>query len=84
MRTLLWFSGVWCHPCQLLKPNLEVSLLQFRDIDLRKIDVEQEREMMYTYQVKSVPTLILMDQQRNIIKRESGYMSVEQLIRFLS
>jgi thioredoxin-like negative regulator of GroEL len=41
-----------------------------------KIDIDQNRDAAITYGIRSVPTLILLDENENIIKKTSGAMTV--------
>lgn len=78
MKNLVVFSASWCSPCQQLKKKLQ-------DIDLgipvSTIDIDADPTATTEYNIRSVPTLLLIDDMQ-VIKRKTGNMSVEQLKEF--
>lgn len=56
----LKFGATWCAPCKLIEPKLEKMKEEFPQVQFRKIDVDDEYEMAEKYQIKSVPTVILL------------------------
>ena len=67
MKYLL-FSASWCGPCQTLKPVMEqVS----KTIPVTKIDVDTDAQTVSDYGVRSVPTVILVKDGREV-KRFTG------------
>ena len=71
MKYLL-FSASWCGPCQTLKPIMEqVS----KTIPVTKIDVDTDAQTVSDYGVRSVPTVILVKDGREV-KRFTGVQSL--------
>jgi thioredoxin 1 len=71
MKYLL-FSASWCGPCQTLKPVMEqVS----KTIPVTKIDVDTDAQTVSDYGVRSVPTVILVKDGREV-KRFTGVQSL--------
>ena len=76
MKYLL-FSASWCGPCQTLKPVMEqVS----KTIPVTKIDVDTDAQTVSDYGVRSVPTVILVKDGREV-KR---FMGVQPLNTYLN
>ena len=76
MKYLL-FSASWCGPCQTLKPVMEqVS----KTIPVTKIDVDTDAQTVSDYGVRSVPTVILVKDGREV-KRFTG---VQPLNKYLN
>ena len=69
MNTILYFTATWCGPCRSLAPRMEKLKGQ---INYRKIDIDQNREMSMKYGVRSVPTLLIADSNGNEVKRLVG------------
>ena len=68
----LYFSASWCQPCQTLKPIMEqVS----KTIPVTKIDVDTDAQTVSDYGVRSVPTVILVKDGREV-KRFTGVQSL--------
>ena len=71
MKYLL-FSASWCGPCQTLKPVMEqVS----KTIPVTKIDVDTDAQTVSDYGVRSVPTVGLIKDGREV-KRFTGVQSL--------
>ena len=71
MKYLL-FSASWCGPCQTLKPVMEqVS----KTIPVTKIDVDTDAQTVSDYRVRSVPTVVLIKDGREV-KRFTGVQSL--------
>jgi thiol:disulfide interchange protein len=78
----------WCGPCKMLDKNTfsDASVgTYFNDkfINL-KIDCEKHpdgRKVASTYSVSAYPTLIWIDADGNLVKKEVGYKSPEQLLK---
>lgn len=81
-RVLVDFYATWCGPCKMLGPVLE-KLDEKNLIEIAKIDVDHAGKTSTTYGVFSVPTLILFENGKEI-KRQSGFMSLDQLEKFVN
>lgn len=56
---LIDFYASWCGPCKGLAPVLEELSEEFKeDIDIYKIDIDEEPELASIFNIRSVPTLI--------------------------
>ncbi len=77
--TLVDFFATWCGPCKVMHPILEQLKDEMGDnIRIIKIDVDKNESISRTYQIQSVPTLILF-KKGNILWRQSGTISLNQL-----
>lgn len=57
---LVDFSAEWCGPCKMLAPILEKLATEARDrATIAKIDVDEAQKTAASYNITSVPTLIL-------------------------
>lgn len=54
---LLKFQATWCQPCKALSKSLSTVDL---GVDIEEIDIEQSRDLVADYGVRSVPTLVLL------------------------
>ena len=75
---ILKFFGSWCNPCKTLNKS-------FKDagIEYTSIDVDDNEELVDKYNVTSVPTVIVLDENGEEIGRFVGARSKDQLINEL-
>jgi thioredoxin-like negative regulator of GroEL len=78
--TLYKFYASWCKPCKALG---EVMSKVTHDIPVVDVDIEHDRKAALVYAVRSVPTLILVDENGGIIRRGLGVMTEEQFKQFI-
>ena len=79
MNTILYFTATWWGPCRSLAPRMEKLKGQ---INYRKIDIDQNREMSMKYGVRSVPSLVLVNQNGEELGRLVGVKPDDQIINF--
>ena len=75
---ILKFFGSWCNPCKALSKNLEDA-----GIEHKSIDVDENEELTEKYNVMSVPTIVVLDEDDNEIGRFIGTRTKEQLLEEL-
>lgn len=81
--TLLNFHATWCGPCHVMKPNLEKVRDKFGEkIFYGRIDIDQHREIAEIFQIRSVPTTILI-KGGEIKWRQSGVIPDSEISRLV-
>ena len=82
MSHVLYFTADWCNPCKKVKPIVEEmnkdSITKFQ-----MIDVDSEMELTKKFEIRSVPTFILIKDGKEI-KRTNGAQTREQLDAFIN
>lgn len=81
MKTLLKFSADYCTPCKQLTKTFGEIILE--GITLEEIDIEGNLDLVKQWSIRSVPTLILLDEDGKEIKRHTGSLSATALMEFL-
>jgi thioredoxin 1 len=69
--TLKDFYADWCGPCKTQDPILEDLEEEWDGVEFEKIDVDAEQEVANEYQVRSLPTLIV-ENDDGIVERFVG------------
>lgn len=81
---LVDFFAEWCGPCKMMKPVLEELRTKMGDeIRIIKIDIDKSPSAASTYNVTSVPTLMLF-QKGNILWRQPGVVPAPSLQKIIS
>lgn len=82
MKQLIFFSAQWCAACQTMKPTVEQVTKQL-GVPVSKIDTDYEASYTAEYNVKSIPTLILLENGTEI-KRLVGNQPENKLREFIN
>ena len=83
MKSIFYFTADWCNPCKKTKPIVEELNREQTEANFQIIDVDIEMEMAKSFQVKSVPTFILMKDGIEI-NRITGAQTRDSLIGFIN
>jgi len=75
MKQLIYFGAEWCGPCKMIKPQLQAS-----GLPIRYVDVDASPDMTSHYLIKNVPTIILVDNNANVIERKTGNAITVQVV----
>jgi putative thioredoxin len=80
---LIDFWATWCGPCKTLGPILEKLAAEFNGgFRLAKVDVDKEQQLAGYFQIKSVPTVMLV-KGGEIVDGFPGALPETQLREFL-
>lgn len=79
MKLLKVYSKT-CGPCKVLERNLKQSGIEYINID---VDSEEGEKISDKYEVTMVPTLLLLDDNDNLIKKNTGILNVEGIKNFI-
>lgn len=81
-RVLVDFWAEWCAPCRRLAPLLSEIAGQHGEIDIARVNVDEEPRLALTYSVSSVPTLIAFEngEPRERLTGLHSRREIEQLL----
>jgi thioredoxin-like negative regulator of GroEL len=83
VRNILYFTADWCHPCKKVKPVVEELNRESSGVKFQVIDADSETELVKKFEVRSVPTFIVLDGGVEIT-RATGAQTREQLLALMS
>jgi thioredoxin 1 len=84
MKMILYFTAEWCGPCKQTKPIVEELNREQIMAKFFIIDVDSEIEMTQDFGVRSIPTFIVMKDNKEV-HRVTGAQTrqqLEELIRY--
>lgn len=74
------FYADWCGPCRQLSPRLESLAKKYAgQIDVYKVNVDNEAELASVFGVQSIPMLLFIDTDGSTPSVSQGLLSVEDL-----
>ena len=77
---LLKLGAEWCQPCKALSKTIAESNLS---IQVDEVDIDEHPEIAAKHMVRGVPTLILLNDAGDVLKRHTGAMNKAQLLEFI-
>lgn len=81
MSKFLKLSAGWCSPCKLM--DAQFSRLNLSGV-IENIDIESRRDIAAKYRVRSIPTLIKLDDNGDELDRVSGSLTDAKILEFMA
>jgi thioredoxin 1 len=78
MKSLIYFSAVWCQPCKTLSPIMEQVGKQ---VPVIKVDVDTQKQYTTDFGIRNIPTVILVENGKEV-RRFTGVKSLNEIINF--
>ena len=75
---LVDFWAAWCGPCKMMNPVIEQVKSNNENLEVVKVNVDEERDLAVKYQIRSIPTIVLF-KEGVPVWRNSGVLT-EQTI----
>jgi len=72
------FYADWCGPCKTQDPILEDVEADWEAVEFEKVDVDEEQEIANEYQVRSLPTLVV-ENDEGVVERFIGVTQREDI-----
>jgi thioredoxin 2 len=78
------FWAAWCGPCRAMAPAFAAAASQLEPrVRFAKIDTEAEPALASRYAIRSIPTMVLIHQGREVA-RQSGAMPAASIVSWVS
>lgn len=86
---IIKLSATWCQPCKNYKITFDKvkEMEEFKNIEFQEIDIENDEtsdEIVEKFQIKSVPTTLLLDKNDEIIYKIMGNVPQIDLINTIN
>jgi thioredoxin-like negative regulator of GroEL len=81
MKNVFYFTADWCGPCKKVRPVVEDMMRE--GFHFQVIDVDIEKELAKNFEITSVPTFILFENEK-LVNRISGAQTKSQLESFIN
>jgi thioredoxin 1 len=82
MITAYYFTADWCSPCKRVRPIVE-EINKDSANKFKIIDVDSEMELVRAFEIKSVPTFIII-KDGEIVSRSTGSQTKDSLLEMLN
>jgi thioredoxin 1 len=79
---VFYFTADWCGPCKKVRPIVEELNRDQADVKFQIIDVDSEGELTRKFEVKSIPTFIRIEDNKEV-KRVTGAQTRSDLEKFI-
>jgi thioredoxin 1 len=79
---VLKFYAEWCGPCKVLTQVIKNAGDKVT-VPVEEVNIDENIMMSQVFQIRSVPTMVLVDKDEKEIKRQVGTMNETQLLEFL-
>jgi thioredoxin-like negative regulator of GroEL len=81
MKNVFYFTAEWCGPCKKTRPIVEE--MKREGFEFQIIDADYEQLLVKRFEIKSVPTFILFENEKEVA-RMAGAKTREELQSFIN
>lgn len=81
MKKVLRFTASWCQPCKAMAAILD-DIKTTTPIEI--IDIDENQELAVKYNVRGVPTLIMINENGEAVNRMMGIKAKNLVEEFLN
>ena len=79
---LIDFWATWCGPCKMIAPIITEIAEERNDIDVCKVNVDEEEELSAQFGISSIPTLVVIKNGK-VTAKSVGYRPKAEILNLL-
>lgn len=80
---VLKFYAEWCQPCKMLSRVIDDAKDKLA-VQIEEVDIDTQGDVARQYNVRGVPTMILVDDKGAVVRSQVGYVNENQLVEFVN
>jgi len=78
---ILRFTASWCEPCKALSKTIDRI---DTEVPIQVIDIDDQPELAQHFNIRSVPTLVKIDEDKKEVERTVGMATQSDLDKFIN
>lgn len=80
---LVKLSATWCGPCSALSATLQGVNHPLVE-SMENVDIDTQLDRAMKYRVRSIPTMVIVDEEDNVIRSLNGNQPKDKILEFLT
>lgn len=89
LKRVIKLSAAWCAPCKVYAKTFEKvkEMEEYKNVTFEEIDIENDDNadiIVEKYQIQSVPTTLMLDENDEIIYKLMGNVPLKDLIETIN
>lgn len=84
MLKILFFTSKYCAPCKKIKPFVEALPMQYPQVEVQIIDIDENKPLANQYSAVFLPTIVWLKNGVEIARQDGGANVTQELLQNLA